>query len=224
MAFLTARSGPWALRRREECDCVGVDPDVLRFRVVAILEGKADFQQVHEKFRQGVAEARAMWAEVKPKPAPVTERVKRFSKEELYRLLPDGEFSIAAIAQQTRGTEQAMQTLLAQLGKHGLVDRVGGGLFRKTREPLDPLRLPRIIPKVDPMKAAKDLVFSLLNEPRTWTEIQESLNGRLTESRIRTVLAQGVESGELIRGEKRRFRLRDASPALPQSRVAANSG
>jgi hypothetical protein len=226
MAFLTAKNGPWALRRREECDYVGIDPDVLRSRIIAILEGKAEINHLPERSRKSIVEARAMWAEVKPKPAPAPERVKRYNCEDLYRLLPDGEFSVSDIARRTPVEEKYLPKLLNTLAARGLIERAGGGLFRKMEftTPIDPMHLPRIIPKTDPMKVAKDLVYGLLNEPRTWTEIQKSLNGRLTENRIRTVLETGVESGELIRGEKRRYRLHDASPALPQSLVAANSG
>lgn len=226
MAFLTARNGPWALRRREECDCVGIDPDVLRSRVIAILEGKAEINHLPERSRKSIVEARAMWAEVKPKPAPAPDRVKRYNCEDLYRLLPDGEFSISDIVRRTPVEEKHLLKLLNSLAKRGLIERVGGGLFRKMAftSPIDPMQLPRILPKTDPMKVAKDLVYGLLNEPLSWTEIHRVINGRLTENRIRTVLGKGVESGELIRGEKRRYRLRNAKPALPQSLVAANSG
>lgn len=226
MAFLTARNGPWALRRQEECDYVGIDAAVLRSRVIAILEGKADVFSVTEKSLQGVAAARAMWAEVKPKPAPVTDRAKRYNTEDLYRFLPDEEFSIPDLVKRTPVEEKYLPKLLNSLAKRGLIERVGGGLFRKmeSTKPIDPTLLPRILPKFDPMKAAKDAVYALLHEPHRHTDVLRELDGRVPENKIITILREGVESGELIRGEKRRYRLRDARPALPQSAVAANSG
>lgn len=76
MAFLTASNGPWAQRRREECEYVSIDADELRRRVIAILEGKTALYQVTEKSLQGVAEARALWASQKPVPSPLPRRVK----------------------------------------------------------------------------------------------------------------------------------------------------
>ena len=219
MAFLTARNGPWALRRQEECDYVGIDAAVLRSRVIAILEGKADIFTVTEKSLQGVAAARALWAEVKPKPAPVTDRAKRYNSDDLYQLLPEGEFSVAEIAQQTPVEEKYLPKLFNSLAKRGLIERVGGGLFRKMEitATIDPMQLPRILPKFDPMKAAKDAVYALLHEPHRHTDVLRELDGRVPENKIITILREGVESGELIRGEKRRYRLRDARPSLPQS-------
>ncbi len=219
MAFLTARNGPWALRRQEECDYVGIDAAVLRSRVIAILEGKADVFSVTEKSLQGVAAARAMWAEVKPKPAPVTDRAKRYNSDDLYQLLPEGEFSASDVVRRTPVEEKYLPKLLNSLAKRGLIERVGGGLFRKMEitAPIDPMQLPRILPKFDPMKAAKDAVYALLHEPHRHTDVLRELDGRVPENKIITILREGVESGELIRGEKRRYRLRDARPALPQS-------
>jgi len=47
--FLTARSGPWADWREHYCWLVDLDPDVLRERILDILEGRRDLDQFHRR-------------------------------------------------------------------------------------------------------------------------------------------------------------------------------
>ena len=47
--FLTARTGPWATHREHLCWLVDLDPDVLRERILDILEGRRDLDQFHRR-------------------------------------------------------------------------------------------------------------------------------------------------------------------------------
>lgn len=47
--FLTARSGPWAANLEHLCWLVDLDPDVLRERILDILEGRCDLDQFHRR-------------------------------------------------------------------------------------------------------------------------------------------------------------------------------
>jgi hypothetical protein len=65
MAFLTAASGKSAHWRKTYCDLVGLDEEVLRAHIVAILEGGDAPTLAYGvgKNPAGLAEAHAMWAE-----------------------------------------------------------------------------------------------------------------------------------------------------------------
>lgn len=64
--FLVATDGPHARHRNELCSFAGFDGDVLRSRIVAMLEGRlsADFflEGKGRRDLKGIEEARAMWA------------------------------------------------------------------------------------------------------------------------------------------------------------------
>ena len=47
--FLTARTGPWAAQREHLCWLVDLDPDVLRERILDILEGRRDLDSIHRR-------------------------------------------------------------------------------------------------------------------------------------------------------------------------------
>lgn len=47
--FLTARNGPWAAHREHLCWLVDLDPDVLRERVMDILEGRRDLESFNRR-------------------------------------------------------------------------------------------------------------------------------------------------------------------------------
>ncbi len=67
LIFLTAESGEHAKHRNDLCSLAGFDGEVLRSRIIAILEGRrsADFflEGKGRRDLKGTAEARAMWAE-----------------------------------------------------------------------------------------------------------------------------------------------------------------
>ncbi|PIE13500.1 MAG: hypothetical protein CSA68_11630 [Rhodobacterales bacterium] len=70
--FLTEKTGPWARRRRDLCDAVGIDGDDMRDRVVRVLDGDALALDAYEarSLLTHIGEARALWiAHNAPKPA-----------------------------------------------------------------------------------------------------------------------------------------------------------
>ncbi|MEM7516065.1 MAG: hypothetical protein AAF368_03960 [Planctomycetota bacterium] len=63
LKFLTDEYGPWAASREFICGHLeGVDADLLRLRVVAILDGRASFSAPWDTKGRGVPKARALWA------------------------------------------------------------------------------------------------------------------------------------------------------------------
>lgn len=65
LTFLTAEGGQHAKHRNDLCELAGFDGDALRFRIIAMLEGRlpADFLLEGKGRRdlKGIEEARAMW-------------------------------------------------------------------------------------------------------------------------------------------------------------------
>ena len=72
MVFLTASSGMWYAQRKHYGEVAGIDPDTLRLSIIAILEGHRDPSLPNDKGNNadGLAEARALWASQRNRPAP----------------------------------------------------------------------------------------------------------------------------------------------------------
>lgn len=70
LLFLTRETGPWAKRRTELCDSVGIDGNDMRKRVIKVLEGEINALAVYDE-RQlltHIEAARKLWFEEKRKP------------------------------------------------------------------------------------------------------------------------------------------------------------
>ena len=78
LSFLTATSGMWSAQRARYCTLVGIDPDVFRARIIAILDGRREPNLPYGFGRgdEGLVEARALWAERSPprQTGPATRR------------------------------------------------------------------------------------------------------------------------------------------------------
>jgi hypothetical protein len=70
-----------------------------------------------------------------------------------------------------------------------------------------PTALPRIVPKVDPREVAKAKVYSLLQQPIRQSDIVNALAQDLSHHGIMQILNEGIERGEVIRNQDRRYRL-----------------
>lgn len=77
--FLTALRGPWAKQRATFCSLIGLEPDLLRARIIAILEGddKPLASYYGGKELPCIDDARAMWRENQAVPLPRPRRIKR---------------------------------------------------------------------------------------------------------------------------------------------------
>ncbi len=159
LAFLTAASGMWCAQRNRYCHLVGIDPDALRARIVAILEGQRDpnLPYGRESNEDGLAEARAAWAE-RSRPRPSSPR-----------MVPAPPPS------------------------------------SPPAPPAPPL--PRIVQKVDPRTVEKAKVFALLRQPIRQTDILNALEEDLSHHTIMKILNEGIERGEVVRNQDRRYRL-----------------
>lgn len=73
--------------------------------------------------------------------------------------------------------------------------------------PPDPTALPRIVPRVDPREVAKAKVYSLLHQPTRQVEILRAFDGDMPYHGIMQILNEGIERGEVIRNQDRRYRL-----------------
>lgn len=84
LVFLTASSGAWGDSRQRLCDSVGLCPDALRERIIAILEGDDSALKSYDggAFLNQVDTARTMWAERKRPPAVITARLPRIVYKE----------------------------------------------------------------------------------------------------------------------------------------------
>jgi hypothetical protein len=74
LQFLTATSGQSAHWRRRYCSLVDLDPEILRARIIAILESDAPPSLAYGvgQHPEGLAEARTMWAALRPRPTTGT--------------------------------------------------------------------------------------------------------------------------------------------------------
>lgn len=109
LAFLTATSGMAARDRRDVCHAAGFDPDAIRQKIIAILEG-APFDIRAGRSGQGkrdvavaarkLEEARALWRQQKA-PPPSTRREthdRRALAERVLRALEQGQMSTNLLA------------------------------------------------------------------------------------------------------------------------------
>ena len=154
LSFLTATSGMWYAQRARYCSLVGIDPDVFRARIVAILDGRREPNLPHDHGTQaeGTAQARALWASRRPHlPTPSPTTTPR------------------------------------------------------------PLSLPRIVPRVDPHEVAKAKarakVYALLHQPIRQVDILKAIEGEMHYNWIMKILNEGIERGEVVRNQDRRYRL-----------------
>lgn len=79
---------------------------------------------------------------------------------------------------------------------------------RLPTDPAPPLpALPRIIPKVDKVAAAKAKVFAHLHQPIRQIDILNALAQDLSHHEVMKILKEGIERGEVVRNQDRRYRL-----------------
>ena len=77
--------------------------------------------------------------------------------------------------------------------------------------PSAPPPLPRIVPKVDPREVAKAAtkaqVYAHLHQPIRQVDIVNALVDDICSSRVIAILKEGIECGEVVRNQDRRYRL-----------------
>ena len=71
LIFLVASAGQAAHWRKRYCDLVGIDAEILRSRIITILESEAPPSLAYGlgQHPEGLVEARAMWAAMRPRPS-----------------------------------------------------------------------------------------------------------------------------------------------------------
>lgn len=161
MAFLTASSGKSAHWRKTYCDLVGLDADVLRARIVAILDGGDAPTLAYGvgKNPAGLKEARDMWAAPQPTPKP---KATARPKPKPQPTAP------------------------------------------KTAAP------PRPPAQITTYSDVRRIVHGLLHKPNSFRDLIIATEGNVSDSTIRTVLRNGLETRELGRDTQGRYLLRAA--------------
>lgn len=144
LSFLTAQRGPWAQQRATYCTLIGLDPGVLRARIVAILEGDDKPLASYAGGRElpCIDEAREMWREkqtpiprpkaAKPQivksPTPEDEDMNRTERRDtVMRMLKHGPATVQELSAATGRviTGRQVAGFLYHAEKEGLVQRNG---------------------------------------------------------------------------------------------------
>ena len=165
LKFLTASSGSWAQWRRTYCDLVGLDDEILRARIVAVLEGGDAPVLAYGvgKNPAGLKEARDMWAS--PRPAP----------------------KLTAATKPKAIPKPAPQPTAPK-----------------------PAAPPRPPAQITTYSDVRRIVHGLLHKPNSFRDLIIATQGNVSDSTIRTVLRNGLETRELGRDARGRYLLRAA--------------